>query len=359
MAGDNLPNLSAALATTIAPRLVRAYNREAIFGRLINVTSDGGQGDAKNVQWDVQFSGATAASFAEGSDVAASEFNQDPVVPAVLNWGQYRAPFKLSNLEINAASQSIAGATALGNIVANRVEGSLTKMMQVMNQDFLTGTGTDGAGNPTIVGVIPAIGATGSYATIPKATYPEWAGVVLANGGNVRPLTFDLLANLEQLVFVASGREPDVILASAGVTRKYEGLFESTRRGMNDGSAPFPGYQGSTAGGVTGPKTNLFWRGKPVIRDRNMPAGTLIMLSWSDIEGKFLPFNPMTPDGVPVQQQQLQSSNGTVSTPTMMKCVVYPLARTGSAVAFVAETYVQLKVARTNAHGLLQDISEV
>lgn len=359
MAGDNLPNLSAALATTIAPRLVRAYNREAIFGRLINVTSDGGQGDAKEVRWDVQFSGATAASFAEGSDVAPSEFNQDPVIPAVLPWGQYRAPFKLTNLEINAASQSIAGATALGNIVANRLEGSLTKMMAVMNQDFLTGTGTDGSGNPTIVGVVPSLAATGTYASIAKATYPEWAGIVLANGGVTRPLTFDLLANLEQLVFVASGREPDAIVTTAGVARKYEGLFETRRLEANNGSSPFPGYQGSTAPGVTGPKTNLYWRGKPVIRDRNMPAGTILMLSYQDIEGKFLPFNPMTPDGVPVNQQQLPSSNGTVSTPTMLKCVVYPLARTGSAVAFVAETYVQLKVARTNAHGLLQDVSEV
>jgi cytochrome c556 len=359
MALDTLAALSPALSQTFAKRFVKAWNRQAIFISQVPVVSDMGQGDAKQVAWDVEFSGATAAAFQEGSDVAPSEFNQDPAVPAVLPWGMYRSAFKLSNLEINAASRSIANATQLGNIVGVRLESSITKTIDVMNTDWFTGTGTDGSGNPNIVGLQAALSATGTYATISKTTYPEWQGNVLANGGINRPLTFDLLANLEQLVFVASGQEPDVLLTSPGVTRKYEGMFESRRMTIDSGNASVPGYQGSTSGGVTGPRTNLYWRNKPVIRDRRCPSGQVFMLTWAELETKYLPFQPLSPDGVNVQNVNAPSSNGTVSQPTNIFCTVYPLARTGSAIPFVAEIYVQAKIARTNAHGWLQDISEV
>jgi hypothetical protein len=359
MAADVLANITAALSQTFAKRLVKAWNRQAILLSQIAVVSDQGQGDAKQIAWDVAFSGATAASFVEGSDIQPSEYNQDPDVPAVLPWGQYRAPFKLSNLEINAASRSVANAVQLANLVMLRLEGSITKMLSVMNTDAFTGTGTDGGGNPNMVGLSSALQATGTYATIARASFSVWAANVLANGGIPRPLTFDLLANLEQLIFVASGQEPDALVTSPGVARKYEGLFETRRQTFDTGSTAVASYQGSTSTGVTGPRTNLYWRGKPVIRDRNCPAGTLYMLKWSELEMKYLPFSPLSPDGVPAQNTALPSSDGTNSAPTNIQATVYPLARTGSSVAFVAEVYTQLKVARPNAHGVLSDISEV
>lgn len=359
MAMDVLANVSPALSQTFARRLVKAWNRQAVALSLVPVVSDMGQGDAKQVAWDVEFSGATAASFAEGSDVAPSEFNQDPLIPAVVPWGMYRAPFKLSNFEINAASRSIANAVQLGNIVGLRLESAVTKLLDIMAGDFFTGTGTDGSGNPNIVGLQAGFGATGTYATIAKATFPEWQGNVLANGGIARPLTFDLLANLEQLMFISSGREPDAIITSAGVARKYESMFESRRMTTDTGGASVPGYQGSTSAGVTGPRTNLYWRGKPIIRDRKCPAGQMFMVNFSELEMKYLPFVPLAPDGVNVQNVNAPSSDGTNFAPTNIFATVYPLARTGSAVPFVAEIYVQLKIARPNAHAWLQDISEV
>ena len=358
MAADNLAAILPALSQTFSKRLIKAYNRQALTASVLTVEDEQGQGDAKQVAWDVTFSGATAASFAEGSDVAASEFNQDPLVPAVLPWGQYRAPFKLSNLEINAGSRSIANATQLAGLVGLRLEGSLTKIMSLINNDVINGTGVDGAGNPTITGIIPALSSTGTYAAIAKGTYPEWAGNQLGNGGVLRPLTFDLLANAEQNIFQASGLEFDAILTTAGICRKYEGMFQVGQRTVNDGGSPVNAYQGSTSQGVTGTKTNLFWRGKPIIRDRNMPAGTMILVNFGEMFIKPLAFNPLSPDGVQVQQASMPSSNGSVSAPTGLQCVVYPLARIGSYVAFAAEVYIQLKVSRVNAHALVQDISE-
>ena len=359
MAADNLTNISSALTQSFSKRLVKNWNRQGILISQIPVVSDGGQGDAKQVAWDALMTGATAGAFLEGSDVAQSEFNQDPAIPAVLPWGMYRTAFKLSNLEINAGSRNIAGAIELGNLVGLRAEGSITKMLSVMNRDFFSGTGTDASGNPNVVGLSAALQNSGTYAGISKNQYVEWQGNVLGNGGVVRPLTFDLLAALEQSVFIASGRQPTAIVCSPGIARKYEGLFESRRMTIDNGSAAVLGYQGSTTMPYTGPQTNLYWRSLPIFRDRDCPPNTLYMLNMQELETKYLPFSPLAPDGVNVRNANMPSSDGTNFAPTNIQCTVYPLARLGSAVPFVAEVYVQMKLSRPNAHGLLLDCAEI
>ncbi|HEU4728394.1 MAG TPA: phage major capsid protein [Kofleriaceae bacterium] len=350
MAAELLSNLSPALAQTFAAQLTRNWNRMARLAQNIPILSGGGQGGGQNVAWDVEFSGATAASFVEGSDPSAGDFNQDPITKAILPWGQYRAPFQLSNLEINAAAANISNAAELGNIVGERFVGAITKIISVINADLFTGTGTDGSGNPTIVGLNTALANTGLYAGINKATFTEWQGNVNANGGTARPLALALLAAAEQAEFVASGMEPDALVCSAGVHSKYEGLFESIRRTVDSGQGPIPSYQGSTG--------RLFWRGKPIIRDRNDPTGTLYGLNFAHLELRVLPWAGV-PDGVRVTQMEGQSSNGQDSQAVMIPVNVYPLARTGSAIKFMAEIYCQLKVLRPNAHFMIQDISEV
>ena len=367
MAADVLSNVYAGLTQSFSSRLSRTWNRQAIISTIIGQEDEGGQGDAKEVAWDAEFSGATAASFVEGSDAAAAEFNQDPIIPAVLGWGQYRSAVQVSNKEINASLRNQAGPAALLQLVRERVLGAATKLASVINQDIFTGTGSDAFGNPTVVGLAPALNTAATYAGITKASFTEWTSNVLANGGNVRPLSYDLLANLEQLIFVSSGIEPDVIVCSPGVFRKYENLFEVGKRTVVDGlgAQPISAYQGSTSGGVNVARTNTFWRGKPVIRDRNCPAGSLFMLNLGEIFLKPLPFMQISPDGVAVQQMMVPSSNGTMqggtspaTVPTNFGCAVYPLARTGSAIRFMCEVYLQLKINRPNAHAICVDISE-
>lgn len=350
MAADVLSNLSGALAQTFAPELTRNWNRRATLAKSIPIVYGGGLGGAKNVAWDTEFSGATAASFAEGSDIAGAEFNQDVAVPATLSWGQYRSPFQLSNLEINAAAQAMGSATALEDILGERFIGATTKIISLINTDLFTGTGTDGSGNPNIVGLNAALAATGTYAGISKATYTEWAGNVSANGGVARALSMNILASAEQLAFVASGIEPGLIIGSAGIHTKYEGLFEAARRTVDSGQGEIPSYQGSTG--------RLYWRGKPFARDRSNPSQAMYMLCPDELELRVLPFATV-PDGTQVMGKDLPSMNGKDSEPSGIQCHVYPLGRTGSGVKFVVEVYCQLKVKRPNAHVYITDISEV
>lgn len=350
MAVETLSGISSALATTFAARLRRQWNRVAVTAAVIPMVPATGQGGGKQIGWDVEFSGASAASFAEGSDVGAGEYNTDPIQPAVLSFGQYRSAFQLSNLEIKAAQANIANAAELGRIFAERLDGSVSKIASVANADIWTGTGSDGSSNPNIIGIPTALAASGAYAGLSKSTFTEWAGNILANGGVARALTQDLLYNLDQLIFTASGKTPKIIIASPGVYRKYAGLFEAIKRVMVGANGEVPSFSGG--------ERELSWKGMPVIRDRNMPSGTLAMLDTEEIQ-----LRPLTglvdADGIMAQNRALVSSNGDTSANLPLVCDVYPLARTGSAVKFMAETYLQLQVMRVNAHGLVQDISEV
>jgi hypothetical protein len=348
--GESLSNVSTALATTFSQRLRRQWNRSAVTAKLLAVEAASGQGGGKQIGWDVAFSGAAAASFAEGSAIGSSEAASDVNVPAVLPFGWYRSTFQLSNLEIKAAKGSVANASALGRIVWERLDGSLGKIASVGNTDLFTGTGTDGGGNPNIIGLQAALAATGSYAGLSKATYSEWAGNVLANGGTSRPLTQDLLYNLDQLIFSASGTEAKAIVCSPGVYRKYAGLFEAIKRVMVGPNGEAPKYEGG--------ERELSWKGMPVIRDRNCPSGYLYMLNTDDIRIRPLT-EPANEDGIGMGPMAAISTNGEESSPTPFICDVYPLGRVGSSIQFVAETYVQLQVQRVNTSGFVSDISEV
>lgn len=359
MAAEVLSNIAAALSTTFGEELRRQWNREAVLASVLPTRPTIGQGGGKQIAWNVLFSGNAAASFAEGSDIQGSEYNYDPAVPAVLSYGQYRTAFQISNLEINAAAASPMQARELGRIVLERVFDGLAKIASVANTDLFTGTGVDGSGNPNIIGLgsgqgtSGALVTSGSYAGINTATFAEWKANLLVNGGNPRALTLDLLANLEQLIFTASGEEPDLIVTSPGVYRKYEDLFTTAMRLMLDGRGPMSGFNGST------PVGTLFWRGKPILRDRNCPAGTLYMLNTRKVIQRVLPWQPLTA-GINTYESQLPSTNGEdVKATAPIPCMVYPLGLTGSGVKWVAETYFQLSVERPNTCGYISDISEV
>lgn len=349
MAAETLSSISGALAQTFAPQISRLWNRQAILARTLRAVAGGGQGGGQNIAWDVEYSGATADAFVEGSDVASGEFSTDPVTKAILPWGQYRSAFQLSNLEIIAAANNIASATALEDMVGERFMGAITKLISKINVDLFSGTGTSN-GAPSIIGLDAALSTGGSYAGINKATVTEWAGNLSSNAGTGRALSLSLLAGGEQLAFISSGMEPSVLFTTAAIHTKYEGLFTDIVRVVNDGRGPVQSFQGST--------NNLYWRGKPVVRDRNATAGCVYMINPDEVELVYLPWPGSSPDGVQTMSKSLESSNGEQGeqTPLMARC--YPLGRTGSGVKFVVEIYLQLKVRRPNAHVLIKDLLE-
>lgn len=353
MSAEALTNVSAALSTTFATRLARQMNRTAILARLIRVVPNDGPGGGKQVAWDVETSGATAVNFAEGADV--SGFSYDPIQPATLPYGMYQSSFELTNLVLNAAAASLSGGQPreVGKLVEERIYGALTKIASNINADLFNGTGSGTGGNPSIIGFSSALIDTGSYAGISTTSYTEFASTIVGNGGTPRPLTLDLMSQVEAAIYIASGKQVTSVVGDPGVIRRYEGLFNESQRVELAGRAP-----GAMVSAGYPPGT-MYWRGIPVIRDRNAPTGSLLFICDDNAEIRVLPWGEdADADGVGARAASAISSNGEEATLVPIPCMIYPLGRTGSAQKFVVETYAQLAVTRPNAFGLLNDVAE-
>ncbi len=353
MAAENLASISAALSQIFAPELKRQWNRSAVTAAFVSATAGAG----KNAAWDVEFGGATAATVAEGSDVLPGEFNSDVNQPAILPWAHYRSSFSITETELDAAASSTGIPQALQDLFGDRVFGAAAKIARLINTDMFTGTGLDGSSNPTLVGFFGgAVDATGVYGGLSRGTYPEWAGNVLSNGGIARPLTLDLLAQMDANIFTAS-REPwTCLITSAGVLRKYEGLFEPNRRLPGGGNA-MPAY-GSGAVNDAQMQPDAWYKGKPVFRDPSAPAGTCVFFNANNVKAKYLPRIATPQDAVMMRMLNLQGSSGSVTDVTSIPARIAVLAKTGDSVKVSIKTVLQMLVMRPNSFGIVRDISE-
>lgn len=348
MAAETLSSVSAALSQTFAEPLNKQWQRLVPLAALVPVK----KGFGKNAAFDVEFTGATAATVAEGSDVQGSEYNSDVNVPAILSWGHYRSSFQVSETELDAAASSLGTPAALQDLFGDRIVGCGAILAQKISTDMFSATGTDGSSNPTIVGLSQGpLESTGSYASIARGTYSEWASTPLANGGAARPLTLDLLHQMDQNIFTGSGEPYNLIVTDAGTFRKYAGLFEPIRRA----AGPSPVTLGSPdAMGIDG----MYFKGVPVIRDPKCPAGYMFFLNTNLIETKYLPrvFSPQ--DAVMAQMAMATGSNaGTVTNMTQIPIRIAVLAKTGDSVKVSLKTSVAMLVRRPNAMGYIKDIS--
>lgn len=351
MATDKLTNVANALSQLFAKKLARQYNRMAVLGQVIPTERDG-QGNAKNIAWDVEMGGSVAGSYAEGADVDAGEISADTLVPATLSWGHYRGAFQCTETEFDAAARSAGSADAVRQLFTERVLSANTALAQALNTDLWAGTGVDLSSNPNIVGVHGgALETTGLYANVNRSSYPLWRGNVLANGSIARPLTIDLMEQMDQNIYTASGERANVIVVSPGVFRKYKGLFESIRR--VEGSGPVPRYDTSVS--------TLFFQGDiPILRDKDAPAGTMTFLNTNRISKAFLPISTQsTEDVFKVLEEEGKGSNGDgEENPLDLPFRIVPLAKNGDSLKFMVKCVLQLKVTRPNSMGYIKDISE-
>lgn len=352
MAAETLSDISNALSQNFAPDLARQWNRSAVLAGLVAAAAEVMPGNGKNVAFDTEFSGASASTVAEGSDVTDGELASDVNVPAILSWAHYRSSFKVSETELDAAASSMGVASALLDLFGERIMGSGAKLSRLVNTDMWTGDGTDGSGNPQLVGFTGgALDATGTYAGILRSSYAEWAGNVLENSGTPRALTLDLMYSADQQIFVASGEQATHIVTSPGVYRKYAELFESVRRVVGDGQSAMSMGSGAAS---------LFWKGIPVLRDPNCPAGTILFFNAPHVKAKYLPRLSDPRSAVTERMMQLEGGNGGSKLDvTRIPCRVAILAKTGDSVKASLKATIAMCVTRPNAFAVIKDVSEV
>jgi hypothetical protein len=364
MGAENLSSVFQALSFILDPEMERQWNRTTYFMGMLNATKGSvSEGGGKSVNFDTEFTGATAQTVAEGSDVLAAEYASDVNVPAVFPWCHYRTSFQVSETEVDAAATSVGTASALIDLFGERILNASAVLAQRIENDALVGTGVDASGNPALIGIYGgALTATGAYGGINAATYPEWASNVVSNGGTPRALTADLLEQGDQDIFTASSLPWNAVMTSAGVLRKYIGLFTNPTAPMirmNDGAGQ-PAYGLSTALNAQSQQIDAFFKGKPLIRNPLNPTGQLALLNTNKIKVKYLPRRLSGADIDFMRKIGLEGSSGGMAPiqATGIPARLAVLAKTGDSYKVSMKVSLAMSVVRRNACAVITDISE-
>lgn len=298
-------------------------------------------GEGKNIAFPVKLvRGTSAGSYASGADISGND--NDTEQPAVLQWKRYKAEFKVTG-EVIAAAASNMGQPAYANMLGKVIMDATKNLGKKLNTDIF-GDGT-GNGGLDLDGLAVALADSGTYAGLSRSTYPLWRGNVLANGGTARALTVDLMRVAERLVFENSGAMPDLIVTSPRIHDKFEALFDNLKRFPGD--VANPRIEGSTMG--------LFFRGIPIVRDAQCPAGQMFFITRDSLSfEQLMPVDML--DGIELVQgrKPIMNDSGDIG----MQVAIEMLGKTGDAYKGFVKLYGNLKVEHPNRNAVIKDIDE-
>lgn len=352
MADSNFAAVTGALEQYIRQAVEKQYNRSIVTSNLIRKVP----GMGKNLAWDVSIGTATGQVFDDGQIV--STFNADTETLATLAWAEYGDAFKITGLAEDAAQFS---RTQLGDLWTFKAMQARERAGFLVNNDFWTGAGTTAP--QRLFGVTMAangpLGATGTYAGINRATFPQWAGITMLNGGVQRAVSLSLIEYGLELVFNASGKTPTYGLTTANIWRLLCELAGGERRTNQD--VYIRGQKLNIGLGFNSVEVN----GIPIFKDISVPTGYLGFFSEDCIEFEYLPTNPariargkilaqMPLAGLPQEQDYTRMPAGG-SMPLMANVLALPSG--GNFESWQIDVALQLKVKRPNANLLIGDIA--
>lgn len=128
-----------------------------------------------------------------------------------------------------------------------------------------------------------------TYLNISRTNFPLFKGQYMANGGTARNLSLDLLQQLEDSIFRASGKRPDWIRCNLGQRRKYFDLVAPDKRYMT--------------GKIDGGYERLDYNGNQITVDVDHPLGEITCLQKAVIQKYELrPFGMLDFDGLTLRQ---------------------------------------------------------
>jgi hypothetical protein len=350
MASGNLSTLQNVIANAFSKKMERLSNHVAPTAAMIPTEAGFGSG----VFWTAQMDGAEAHLYQEGAAVLDSELSNNVEVPANLPWGHYRTAFKVTETQLDAAASSRGSADEIVRIFGTRMDDAVKAMASRINVACLldsgTGTAPNGQTAPAATGLLGgALAATGTYAGISRASFPLWAGNVLANGGQPRPITSALFAQGDVLIRKATNLKATGILMDFDTWNKYRASFESKERIVVNSGQPM--YN-------TG-SDDLYWNGIRVMADKDMPSGTIIMGDWSKSRKVFLPNTPSSDQpgaGNVITEITGTNYNQTVNNVGLPAKVEY-LAKDGDSIKVMMFTRFNVRIDVPKAFVVISDIA--
>ena len=335
-----------AIAIIFEDKIAWQINRAVVLGQLLAVKPGRGQ----NITWDIRTGTAvpTTPQLADGADVTT--FNSDTKQPATLYYGNYYDAFAVGGMAIDLAMSS-ANPAELEDLVGEELVESTTRIAAGIAYDVYNGNGATAP--PTIMGLCDSTNggllATGTYATVSRSGYPQWASNVISNGGVRRPITFGQMQDMERKIYVASGKLPDLIVADPVTYEKYGQLFQGARRYIEDITLA-SGKKITADGGWKA----LEFNGIPIVRDIMCPAGTMLFLSTDEV---FLVQPPSLAPGNMGETSATGTPEAQYGGSKMnLRVKVKALAETGDHMKIAQFCRVQAQVRRPQACGQIVDL---
>jgi hypothetical protein len=339
-----LTTISNSLATIFEDSIASQINRATVLLQVLPV-SDGKTG--KNIAWVARFGNAVGGARAEGAPVANT--NSDTKVPAVLEYGTYDDSFSITGKALAGAANTRNPAD-LENLFTEELMECCERLAKGVAIDLYVGTGAA----DHITGFVASAGAimdTGTYATIDRGTFPQWAGTVDGNSGVGRALTFDLMRDVRRQVYRASGQKPDLIITTPEIHEKYGSLFGQQRRYMTE--IRLRGSMITLDGGYM----LLEFDGIPILEDIDCPTGDMLFLNTRYINVLQLPDVANNVNGAAGVVGIAGSDEEQLGQPSRkLRARVNPLGRDGDRFTFQLILYPQLRVRRPNTCAVLTDI---
>ena len=226
MATLSLSAISVAMSLILSGTLTDQFRRDVPLLHLLDVETDGNAA----LTWNPKFEARSAGgAYAEGADMADSDFDSHTRVKATLNWAEYRAGAKVSGL---AQSTSAAGNYIGGDVFTEELIDAIDKVALDLGTDLYAGDPT--ASPVELAGAAVAIdGSAGTFAGLATATYGDW--VAGEDSIASADLSFEnLRTKLHRPVKDATGRDPDFVTCPGAVWDQVKGLFDDKAEVVNE-----------------------------------------------------------------------------------------------------------------------------
>lgn len=339
-----MAQIASSLTVIFEEQITSQINRATV---LLQVLPVGPGTTGKNIAWNARFGSAVGGARAEG--LAVATLNNDTKVPATLEFGTYDDAFGVTGKAM-AAARAAKNPEELANLFVDELGDCVERLAKGIAIDLYTGTGA----TDHIMGLVATGGgimSTGTYATIERGTYPQWAGTVMSNGAIGRALTFDLMREMRRRIYSASGLKPDLIVTTPELHEKYGKLFGQQRRYVQE--IRLRGQTITLDGGYQ----MLEFDGIPVLEDVDCPEEHMLFLNTRYVRVLQLPDavdsvnNSMSMiglSGTPEEQLGQPSAKLTAR--------INPLGRDGDSYKFQLICYPQLQVRRPNSCGVITDL---
>jgi len=346
MAAQNYAQISAALGNRYKDTVVRTLLSTCVLLAMLRVAKAESHQVHGVAEFDDEDHAITPA--ADGDD------SPDPNADVPVAYG---IPFAIypGSISIGGLAQSLAGIAnnpgGLRNLFKRQLENEMRRIGRKLNEDLYSG---NDASPISIQGFDVAFDDTVDYGDIDRTTYPDWKGIISANGGAGRNVTDAIINNHLDAVGDASGEVQDLAFCDTAQWRRVAALVEAKKE-----------FQQSVDSGLKritfkgGHPDVLMWGQTLFVKDPAAPAGKIYTMNSQRVWIESVE-PALDPQGDPKDQMLIVGDKdvmGFGNGASGVSLLIQKLGKKGWKHDASLHCALQLHVERPNACGIIKDLN--